>query len=203
MARSAADALPDMSGLLELARDRSLDLKPVLLRVQTDLFRTAPARDPATIRAFESLACGLIPTVDAATAEIVAQKLAPLADTPQSVLTLLAAHGGGARDAVVASSPVLTRPVLEAAGPGPALDAMMARRGDLGRAQVEDLAGRDDPGVDRALARNRAAPLAGPALARLVARAQGRPDLAALLLARDDLPAVDLAPLYLHAAPER
>ena len=47
-------------------------MKPVLLRVQTDLFRAAPVRDVATIRAFESLACGLIPTVDSATAEIVA-----------------------------------------------------------------------------------------------------------------------------------
>ncbi|PIK72777.1 hypothetical protein CS379_12130, partial [Methylobacterium frigidaeris] len=128
MARSAADAPPDLSGLLDLARDRRLDMKPVLLRVQTDLFRAAPVRDVATIRAFESLACGLIPTVDSATAEIVAQKLAPLADTPQSVLTLLAAHGGGARDAVLALSPVLSTELLDAAGNGPELDAVIALR---------------------------------------------------------------------------
>ena len=33
-------------------------------------------------------------------------------------------------------------------------------------------------------------------------RARRRPDLAALLLTRDDLPAVDLAPLYLQAEPD-
>ncbi|MGF3021513.1 DUF2336 domain-containing protein [Methylobacterium aquaticum] len=203
MARSAADAPPDLSGLLDLARDRRLDMKPVLLRVQTDLFRAAPVRDVATIRAFESLACGLIPTVDSATAEIVAQKLAPLADTPQSVLTLLAAHGGGARDAVIALSPVLSTALLDAAGNGPELDAVIALRSDLGRALVDDLTLRDEPEVDLALARNATAPLAGPALERLVERARRRPDLAALLVARDDLPAVDLAPLYLQAGPER
>ncbi|KMO24754.1 hypothetical protein QR79_10680 [Methylobacterium indicum] len=203
MARSAADAPPDLSGLLDLARDRRLDMKPVLLRVQTDLFRAAPVRDVATIRAFEALACGLIPTVDAATAEIVAQKLAPLPDTPQSVLALLAAQGGGARDAVLAGSPVLTTALLEAAGSGPGLDAVLARRTDLGRALIEDLSLRGDPDVDRALAGNAGAPLAGPALERLVERARRQTDLAALLLSRDDLPAVDLAPLYLQAGPER
>ncbi|MFE1603085.1 DUF2336 domain-containing protein [Methylobacterium sp. ID0610] len=203
MSRSAVDALPDLSGLLELAQDRRLDMKPVLLRVQTDLFRAAPARDPGTIRAFESLACGLIPTVDAATAAIVAEKLAPLADTPQSVLVLLAAHGGEARDAVLALSPVLTTELLDAAENGPARDAVIARRSDLSRAVIDDLTLRDDPAVDLALAGNSQARLDGPALERLVSRARRRPDLAARLVARDDVAAVDLAPLYLEAAPER
>ncbi|ACL55747.1 DUF2336 domain-containing protein [Methylobacterium nodulans] len=203
MSRSAVDAVPDLSGLLELAQDRRLDMKPVLLRVQTDLFRAAPARDPGTIRAFESLACGLIPTVDAATAAMVAQKLAPLADTPQSVLKLLAAHGGEARDAVLALSPVLSTDLLDAVKNGPALDAVIARRGDLSRAVIDDLTLRDDPAVDLALAENGRARLDGPALERLVARARLRPDLAARLVARDDLPAVDLAPLYLESSPER
>ncbi|ACA15648.1 conserved hypothetical protein [Methylobacterium sp. 4-46] len=199
MSRPAVDALPDLSGLLELAQDRRLDMKPVLLRVQTDLFRAAPVRDPGTIRAFEALACGLIPTVDAATAALVAEKLAPLADTPESVLRLLAAHGGEARDAVLRLSPVLSTDLLDAAENGPALDAVIARRGDLSRALIEDLTLREDPAVDLALAGNRGARLDGPALARLVARARTRPDLAAALVARDDLPAVDLAPLYLDA----
>ncbi|MFH6785459.1 hypothetical protein [Methylobacterium sp. MA0201] len=64
---------------------------------------------------------------------------------------------------------------------------------------VDDLSLRDEPDVDLALARNLSAPLAGAALERLVERARRRPELAALLLARDDLPAVDLAPLYLQA----
>ncbi|WP_407519623.1 hypothetical protein [Methylobacterium oryzisoli] len=203
MARSADAAPPDLSGLLDLARDRRLDIKPVLLRVQSDLFRAAPARDPATVRAFESLACGLIPTVDADTAATVAEKLAPLADTPQSVLALLAAHGGRARDAVVRLSPTLSTGVLDAAGNGPGLDAVIAQRADLGRALVDDLTRRDDPEIDLALAGNPHVRLDGQALERLVARARGRRDLAARLVAREDAPAVDLAPLYLDASPER
>ena len=37
--------VPDLSGLAALARDPRLDLKPVVLRVQTDLFLAAPIRD--------------------------------------------------------------------------------------------------------------------------------------------------------------
>ena len=62
----------DLSGLASLARQRDLDLRPIILRVQTDLFVTAPARDPAAIEAFEALACGLLPTVDDETAAIIA-----------------------------------------------------------------------------------------------------------------------------------
>ena len=60
----SVDAPPDLSGLLELSRIENLDLKPVILRVQTDLFVRAPGRDRTAIEIFESLACGLIPTVD-------------------------------------------------------------------------------------------------------------------------------------------
>ncbi|RVU16116.1 DUF2336 domain-containing protein, partial [Methylobacterium oryzihabitans] len=194
MPRSAAGTLSD---LIEFARDRRLDIKPVLLRVQTDLFVSAPVRDAASLRDFEALASGLIPMVDAATAAIVAQKLAPLADTPQAVLEALAARGGAAREAVLSLSPRLSLPVLDAAENGPVPDPAIARRADLSRALVDDLSQRGDPAIDRALAGNAAITLAGPVLARLVARARDRADLVALLLGRADLPAGDLAPLFL------
>lgn len=41
---------PDLSGLIELSRDPALDLKPVILRVQTDLFLAAPVHDRAILR---------------------------------------------------------------------------------------------------------------------------------------------------------
>ncbi len=88
----SSSASLDLSWLAELARDGRLDLRPVILRVQTDMFAAAPARDPGTIAAFDALACGLLPIVDAGTAAIVARKLAPLADTPLSVLRLLASR---------------------------------------------------------------------------------------------------------------
>jgi hypothetical protein len=96
----SVDAPPDLSGLLELSRIENLDLKPVILRVQTDLFVRAPGRDRTEIEIFESLACGLIPTVDEETARVVAAKLAPFPETPAAVLEALALRGGAAREAV-------------------------------------------------------------------------------------------------------
>ncbi|MGH1570865.1 hypothetical protein ACRAWG_09575 [Methylobacterium sp. P31] len=89
----SVDAPPDLSGLLELSRIENLDLKPVILRVQTDLFVRAPGRDRSAIEIFESLACGLIPTVDDETARVVAGKLAPCPETPPAVLEALALRG--------------------------------------------------------------------------------------------------------------
>src|SRR4051794_36800570 len=90
----SGSALSDLSGLVSLAQQRELDLRPVILRVQTDLFVSAPARDRTAIEAFEALACGLLPAVDDETAAIVAAKLAPVEDTPESVLHELARRGG-------------------------------------------------------------------------------------------------------------
>ncbi|MFD0937911.1 hypothetical protein ACFQ12_22350, partial [Methylobacterium trifolii] len=98
---SSVDAAPDLSGLIELSRVEHLDLKPVILRVQTDLFVRAEIRDRAGRESFEALACGLIPTVDDETALIVAEKLGAFPGTPDSVLAALAARGGAVRDTVV------------------------------------------------------------------------------------------------------
>ena len=84
---------PDLSGLIELSRDPALDLKPVILRVQTDLFLAAPVHDRAILREFESLAAGLIPTVDEETARVVAEKLKGCPDVPAGVRAALEARG--------------------------------------------------------------------------------------------------------------
>src|SRR5215207_9798820 len=93
---------PDLSCLASLARQQNLDVRPILLRVHTDLFVTAPSRDRATVEAFEALALGFLPTVDEATAAIVARKLAPIPDAPRTVIEALIRRGGAARDALVA-----------------------------------------------------------------------------------------------------
>lgn len=92
MPASVADA-PDLSGLTALSRDPTLDLKPVVLRVQTDMFVAAPGRDRAMIQAFDALASGLIPTVDEATLRTVADKLGGCPDLPDGVRAALAARG--------------------------------------------------------------------------------------------------------------
>ncbi|MGU3538910.1 DUF2336 domain-containing protein [Methylobacterium sp. A54F] len=198
---SSAEAAPDLSGLIELSRSAHLDLKPVILRVQTDLFVQGNQPDRA---AFESLACGLIPTVDEETALIVARKLSPCPETPHAVLAKLAARGGAIRDAVVAQAPSLDGGILEAAlADGSDIAAALAARDDLTRATVADLAGRGDPAIDRALAANAGLALRGESLAALVGRGCRDADLAGLLLGRADLDPADLAPLYLHADPGR
>lgn len=198
------DDAPDLSGLIELSRLDNLDLKPVILRVQTDLFLSASVRDRKTVSAFASLAGGLIPIVDDETAEIVARKLAPFPDTPPALLIALAARGGGARDAVLAHAPILTQAVIDAAsGDGTEIGAALAGRPDLARSTVAEMIGRDDPAIDRALAANGELHLHGDALARLVARARRAPDLARLLLARPDLAHGDVAPLFLMADESR
>lgn len=198
------DDAPDLSGLIELSRLDNLDLKPVILRVQTDLFLSAHVRDRKTVAAFASLAGGLIPIVDDETAEIVARKLAPFPDTPPALLVALAARGGGARDAVLAQAPLLSQAVIDAAlADGAEIGAALAGRPDLSRSTILEMIGRDDPATDRALAGNRALNIQGELLARLVARARRAPDLARILLARTDLAHADVAPLFLMAEEAR
>lgn len=200
----SVDAPPDLSGLLELSRIENLDLKPVILRVQTDLFVRSPGRDRAQIEIFESLACGLIPRVDDETAQVVATKLAAFPETPPAVLEALAMRGGGVRDTVVTLAPVLSHRLIEAAlADGSDIAARIAARVGLSREAVDELSREGRPEIDLALAANVGITLRGAALARLVNRGRSVAELARLLLARPDVSAADLVPLYLHADPIR
>lgn len=166
--------LPDLSGLAALARDPHLDLRPVILRVQADLFAGAPARDAQTVAAFEALALGLLPVVDDETALIVARRLAPCPDTPVAVMHLLIARGGEVRRAILAPRELLPEE------PAP---------------QTRPPADRPAPNPVESPARDPEAGAIGPALAE----ARTSPALARRLLRRPDLGAADAAVLYLHA----
>lgn len=195
-------AWPDLSGLASLAHERQLDLSRVLLRVQTDLFVTASARDGATIRAFTSLAAGLLERVDADTAARVARKLSLCPDTPESLLDLLVRRGGEARRAVAELAPRLPHILADAvfdAELSEDLAEALASRPDLGGRALDHLASLADDGVDFALAMNRGVMLRGLALDWLTTRARSRPALAQALLRRADLTAGEEALLYLQA----
>jgi len=199
----SSPALPDLSGLVALAREQRLDLRPILLRVQTDLFVAAPSRDQETLAAFEALALGFLAVVDDETAGIVARKLAPLADTPPRVVEALLARGGEARRTVIERLPQLPHAAaMRALADDPGLASVLASRADLGAAMLTELLGRGEEAVDMALARNTAVAL-GRALHRLIDRGRGRPPLAAALLARADLGVSDEAVLYVHADAQR
>ncbi|GEP01370.1 hypothetical protein [Methylobacterium haplocladii] len=194
MTSSVIDA-PDMTGLIELSRDPGLDLKPVILRVQTDLFLAAPIRDRAVLSAFASLATGLIPIVDDETALTVARKLAPCPETPQTVLAALAARGGAVCETVIDAAAVVGPTVVASAiSSGSDIGHAIAARAERERRNAPD------PEVtDLALARDSHARLDRATLDRLTIRARRETELAETLLGRRDIAAADLAPLWLHA----
>ena len=186
---------PDLSCLASLGRDQNLDMRPVLLRIHTDLFVAAPSRDRATIEAFEALALGFLPIVDDATAAIVARKLAHLPDTPQAIVDALIRRGGKVRDAVLADQNDTARQP----GTAPAHKPIepVSGRIDMDERRGPRAPACDDP--DLALAQNPDALLDSAQWRDLVDRARERPQLAVALLARADLNAGDEAVLYLHA----
>ena len=194
---------PGLSGLALVARDSRPDLRPALLRVHTDLFVAATVRDRAAIETFESLAMGLLPTVDDATAAIVARKLASCSDAPPSVLAALRRRGGTPGAAVPALSRMPPSPETAAAAGNAVLARTLAWRSDLTAATLERLVALDDAGIDLALAGNRRLVLTPTAVRHLVRKARLRAALAEEMLPRPELTVLDRAALYLHAGAER
>jgi uncharacterized protein (DUF2336 family) len=196
-----ASANPDLTSLLALARDGQLDVRPVLLRVQTDLFLTAPSRPAEMLRAFESLATGLIPLVDIETAAIVARKLAPHLDTPRPVIDAFIARAAEIAEIVLALTPHFDRAILaEMASHGEVRFALaVASRSDLDADLLARLVARGEQSIDERILSHSSLVLTRPLADALIERARNRPDLAGQLVARPDLTGADKAPLFQHA----
>jgi hypothetical protein len=188
---------PDLSSLSALAQEQNVDIRPVLLRVHTDLFVAAPSRDRATIEAFEALALCFLPVVDEATAAVVARKVAPISDTPQSIIDACANRGGEARRAVADRISRFTIKTARTLDRGLAL--ILAARSDIGPELVDRLSALADDDIDATLVGNRSIKLTGAVLRKLVERGRSRRALATALLAREELSAAEEAALYLHA----
>lgn len=192
----------DLAQLARLASDGGLDLRQVALRVKADLLLSTANPPAEDMEAFRDMAMALIPVIDEPTALILARKLAGWRHTPLEVLAALRARGGEVLAALVRKGTPLTPAEIEdiAAGTDPAVTLALAARRDLTAAASSLLAGRADPAIDLALAANPMATLPRAALVLLVARATAAPALAQCLLARDDLPVAELAPLFLQAS---
>lgn len=195
----------DLAELARLASDGGLDLRQVALRVKTDLLLATPRPSQEDMEAFRAMAEALIPVVDEATATILARKLASWPHAPREVLAALRDRGGQVLAALIEHDMPLSATEIEEIadeGDDEARTALAGRR-DLTSSASIALAGCDSAKIDAALVANGAASLPHAALDLLLPRAVGTPALGAALLARADLPASELTPLFLQASLER
>ena len=191
-------SIDDLPSFLATARENGWDPRPVLLRVQTDLFCNAPERGPDIVASYRSIAEVMIPVVDDDTALIVAQKIAGLPETPHALREALIARGGGAASACIALTTAIDRNWAElvAEGGSEAETAGLAARVDLDPGLLAPLLARDMPDVDLVLACNHAVDLPPDLRALLIERSQGNERLTRALLQREDLSARERAVFY-------
>jgi uncharacterized protein (DUF2336 family) len=194
------DIYARLRDLAASAEAKPSEMRPVLLRVTTDLFALQPQHSPEEIRLYEEMAGRLIDTADEATLAQVARKLARCADSPASLLARIKARGGeAAREIFLADPQVEWRELRHVAASGPCDQASaVAARSDLDHEIVRLLAARPEREIARALAGNSLAPLTNESLRLLAQRGRDDPALARALLDRCAL-TLDCLPLYLSA----
>ncbi|MFZ4530364.1 MAG: DUF2336 domain-containing protein [Alsobacter sp.] len=192
---------PELRGLLAIAREEGLDMKPVLLRILTDLYVATPAHSPDEIAQFREIAGTLIPEVDKETALIVACKLAEYPATPLSVGQALIERRDDSSRIILADAAWLPRPlrVIAATGPDRVRAAAVAARTDLDDDLIRNLIERDDPLIDVTLAANTAIVLPADIRELLLARGREEAATAKALLTRTDITGADKAVLFLAA----
>lgn len=198
------DLLP-VEALDRLSRQEGVDVRPILLRVLTDLFVQKAHHAPEEIARYEELALQLLDVVETETRAVVAVKLARDARAPDAVIRRLLDDQLEVKVPILAASPKAPRSLLiTLAIDGSAAEASaVAQRPDLDPDLVRLLVHHREDDVLEALSANPAVTPGEAPLATLVRRAQTRPSLAASLLRRMDLDAAALAPLYLAASPAR
>lgn len=164
-----SDCVPDLFSLAQMAQDPHADLRPILLRIQTQTFVSAQSRDRRSASDYEAIALGLIPLVTDDVLAETAAILRTIANPPQAVLRALVAR-------------------LD----GPA-------RPDLPTTELAKPVSLDDERADFAILADGELRLDGHRLASLVERARSRPALARALLARPEPGIADRAALYRFA----
>ncbi len=176
-------------------------MRPVLLRVLTDLFVSRDSHPRDEIRQYEAIALGLIDKTDEATRAIIAGKLARFGATPPLLVEKLMDMGGEAAIEFLRHSSLVTRRrLLAAAIDGEAAMAIaVAGRPDLDHEITRALAGRSEIEVTRALVNNLVAPISDDVARRLVTRGRHDRALGQILCRRYSDPDL-IAPLFLHAS---
>jgi uncharacterized protein (DUF2336 family) len=197
------DRLPDaLQGLVALGARGDVNIRPILLRVLTDMFVAKGHHSADEIKQYCEIASHMLRTIDLDTCRIIAHKLARFEHAPKPILDLLIAKGGAPAEIILTQARGLTRQFLAAeAAFGLTRNASaIASRGDLDAELVDVLANRPEAIVLQALAANLSAPLEGRTFAYLVRRARSDASLAQSLIARARSKD-DLAPLFFVATP--
>jgi uncharacterized protein (DUF2336 family) len=194
------DIYARLRDLAASAEAKPSEMRPVLLRVTTDLFSLHPRHTPEEIRLYEEMAGKLIDSADEATLAIVGRKLARCSDAPPALLNRIRARGGeGEREVLRADARLDWRDLRHIAASGPChLASAVAQRGDLDHEATSLLAARPEREVARALAANPLAPLTAESLGALALRGRDDALLARALLDRS-APRLELLPLFLAA----
>jgi hypothetical protein len=189
---------PELHGLLAIAREEGLDMKPVLLRVLTDLYVAAPHHSQDEVIQFREIAGQMIPHVDEPTALVVACKLASYVHTPPALAETLVARGDDAARITLGDAVWLPRSLMleHAAHSDRLLAAAVAARGDLDGALMRLLLSRNEAVIDVTLAGNTSLQLPHDVKDELLARGREENAVALALLARSDLTGADKAVLF-------
>ncbi|MCP8937803.1 DUF2336 domain-containing protein [Alsobacter sp. SYSU M60028] len=192
---------PELQGLVAIAREEGLDMKPVLLRVLVDLFIQADGHTPDEVAQFREIAGALSREVDAETALTVACRLSVYDETPPSVGEALISRKDDAARIILADAAWLPRYVLveQAAAGHRQMAAAVAARAGLEASIVRLLLSRRDAVVDTTLAANTTIRLGSDMRSELLERARDEDAIATALLSRFDLAPIDKAVLFLVA----
>lgn len=194
------DIYARLRDLAASADSKPAEMRPVLLRVITDLFVLHAHHTPQELRLYEEMAGKLVDDADEATLTLVARKLARCADSPASVMKTIRARGGApANEILLVDAQIEWRDLRNIAASGGFEQACaIACRSDLDREITRILAGRPEREIARAHAGNALAPLAVEDVRLLAARGREDAALALALLGRGDA-SLDHLPLYLSA----
>jgi hypothetical protein len=92
-----------IQALVDIARRDGMEMRPVLLRVLTDLYVQEPVHGAAERARFAELACRLLDRAELSTRAAVAERLAGYSETPPQVAEKLS------RDEIVVAAPIAER----------------------------------------------------------------------------------------------
>jgi hypothetical protein len=100
--------MPNLEGLIRLAHQDGIDVRPTLIRVLTDMYVQKEGHTRDEERRFVELATWLLATVDTPTRAAVAKKLAVYPEAPRAVVRRLAVDEFEVAEPVLRHSPALT-----------------------------------------------------------------------------------------------